>query len=91
MGTIVLLLSLLPGAHEATLKWNPSNQVVNYRVHRSTNAKGPFPIIAENIQVTHYTDKTVLAKHTYYYVVDARNPATGLVSAYSNEVKAVIP
>jgi fibronectin type 3 domain-containing protein len=91
MGAIVLLLVLLPGQHEAVLKWNPSDQVVNYRVHRSTSQNGPFPIIASGIKVTHWTDKTVQAGQTYYYVVDCRNPETNLVSTFSNEVKAVIP
>jgi hypothetical protein len=88
--TIVLLLTLLPGAHQAALKWNPSNQVVNYRVWRGKQHGGPYQEIASGIQVTHYTDKTVTAG-TYYWVVDARNPATGLISKFSNEVKAVVP
>jgi hypothetical protein len=93
---LCLLLALLsagapPVQHSAALKWNASNQVVRYRVHRSAKSGGPYTQIASGIQVTHWTDKSVAVGQTYYYVVDARNPATNLVSGFSNQAKAVIP
>ncbi len=80
-----------PLVHEAKLTWQQSNQVVLYRVHRGTKSGGPYTQIASGIQILTYTDTKVTAGHTYFYVVDARNPVTNLVSIYSNQVKAVIP
>ena len=77
--------------HSATLKWQASNQKVNYRVWRSTTLTGTYTEIKTNIQVLTYLDKTVTASQTYYYKVDCRNPTTNLVSGYSNIVKAVVP
>jgi hypothetical protein len=80
-----------PGVHKAVLNWGASNQHVNYRVHRGTKSGGPYTEIASGIKGLTYTDWAVVAGKTYFYVVDARNPDTNIVSKFSSQAKAVIP
>jgi fibronectin type 3 domain-containing protein len=60
-------------------------------VYRGTAQAGPFSEINTALDsTTNYTDYTVAAGTTYYYVTTEVN-AQGEESAYSNEVQAVIP
>jgi hypothetical protein len=84
-------LRVVPQGHKAVLKWHESDQVVNYRVHRGVKSGGPYSEIASGIKVLTYTDTSVVAGKTYYYVTNCRNPETGLVSGFSNEAKFITP
>ena len=68
-----------------------SANVKGYYVYRSNTSGGPYTKLATSLAAgTSYTDTAVQAGQTYYYIataVDNNNQE----SAYSTEVKAVIP
>src|SRR2546426_498037 len=75
-----------------TLSWNPSpSWPVSYNVYRGTQSGGPYQKLNSSpVSTTTYTDNSVLAGQTYFYVVtavDSRN----MESVHSNEVSATIP
>ena len=79
-------------AHSADLTWTASQDVViGYNIYRGSTKGGPYTKINTVLDATtSYTDNTVSAGATYYYVatsVDSNN----VESAYSNEVQVVIP
>lgn len=79
--------------HSVTLNWAPSTSsgVAGYYVYRGAQQGGPYSAINSAIDLaTTYSDNTVQAGQTYYYVVTAIDSA-GLQSGYSNQVQAVIP
>lgn len=80
------------GAHSADLTWlEGDSTVVGYNIYRGTTHGGPYKQINTALHSsTNYTDSTVLAGTTYYYVTTAVT-GTGHQSPYSNEAKAVIP
>jgi fibronectin type 3 domain-containing protein len=75
------------------LSWTASTTPnVTYNVYRATAATGPFttPLNSSPITGTTYTDTTVQAGQTYYYVATA--VANGIESADSSPpVPATIP
>jgi len=78
--------------HSVSLSWTASTStVIGYNVYRGAQSGGPYVVLnsAPNVGTT-YTDGTVQAGATYYYVVNAVD-ASGNVSAYSNQAQAVIP
>ena len=78
--------------HSVNLSWTASTStVVGYNVYRGTQSGGPYVVLnsAPNASTT-YTDATVQAGGTYYYVVNAVD-ASGNVSAYSKQAQAAIP
>jgi fibronectin type 3 domain-containing protein len=77
--------------HSVQLNWNASSSsgVSGYRVFRSTASGGYYGLVGSAPGLT-YTDQTVQSGATYYYVVAALNGA-GQQSAYSNQVRAVVP
>ncbi len=79
-------------SHQVYLSWGASpSAVVGYRVYRGTVSGGPSaPNTTAPIPALDFTDTTVVAGTTYYYVVTAID-ATGVESVYSNEVAAIIP
>jgi hypothetical protein len=79
-------------SHAADLTWTASTSVVvGYNVYRSTVSAGPFTkLTSSSVTATAYSDASVQAGLTYYYVVTAVN-SSNVESAYSNEVTAVIP
>jgi hypothetical protein len=81
-----------PPSHSAYLTWQETDpKVVGYNVYRSKIHGGPYQQINTALEAsTNYTDYTVVAGTTYYYVTTAVD-GTGHQSAYSNETKAVIP
>jgi hypothetical protein len=81
-----------PSAHSVDLSWAPgAENVVGYNVFRSTVQGGPYEQINTALEAsTSYTDSTVAAGTTYYYVTTEVN-AEGQESGYSNVAKAVIP
>ena len=79
-------------SHYVSLSWNAgAGKPVGYNMFRSTVSGGPYEMINTALEAsTNYTDSTVVAGTTYYYVATAVN-AGGEESAYSNVVEAVIP
>lgn len=79
-------------SHYVSLSWKAAGgNPVGYNLFRGTVSGGPYAMINTALEASsNYTDNTVVAGTTYYYVVSAVN-AQGEESAYSNIVKAVIP
>ena len=75
----------------ATLNWDASTSaVVGYNVYRATQAGGPYTKLNSSlIEPTSYTDSTVQADLTYFYVVTAVD-ANGVESVGSNEVQFAV-
>ena len=78
--------------HSVSLSWIPStSQVAGYNVYRGTQSGGPFatinPSVSANIA---YTDSSVQAGQTYYYMITAVNSG-GVKSGYSNEIQTSVP
>jgi hypothetical protein len=78
-------------SHTVTLNWTASTTPnVNYNVYRSGVSGGPYTkLTASPVNAVTYTDGTVFAGQTYYYVTTAIN--TGGESAYSNQATAAVP
>jgi hypothetical protein len=78
-------------AHSATLTWTASTSAVSgYNVYRGTVSGGPYTLVNTSlIAVETFTDTSVVAGETYYYVTTAVDGAGE--SVYSNQVAAVIP
>lgn len=81
-----------PAPHTVTLGWNDSGSGVSgYNVYRSGVSGGPYVMINTALDTTTaFVDGAVSAGQTYYYVTTAVN-SSGVESAYSNEVLAIIP
>ena len=79
-------------SHSADLTWQENDpSVVGYNVYRGTTHGGPYQQINTALDpATNYTDSTVAAGLTYYYVTTAVD-GSGRQSAYSNETAATIP
>jgi hypothetical protein len=76
-----------PPQHSVDLSWNASTSVVvGYNVYHGTTSGGPFGKINSALDAnTTYTDSTVQAGQTYYYVTTAVD-GNGNESTYSNTV-----
>jgi hypothetical protein len=78
-------------AHSVALSWKASTStVVGYNVYRGTQSGGPYLTVASANAGVSFTDGSVQAGQTYYYVVTAVD-ASGAESVHSNQVQAVIP
>lgn len=79
-------------AHSVDLSWVASTSTVTgYNVYRGGASGGPYSKVNSSLDSsTIYTDSSVVAGQTYFYVVAAVD-SSGTESAYSNEVQAVIP
>lgn len=78
--------------HSVALSWGASNsQVIGYRVYRSESSGSSYSALnGTAINALNYSDATVAAGTTYYYVVTAVDSA-GAESTHSNQATAVIP
>jgi fibronectin type 3 domain-containing protein len=81
-----------PVSHSVTVDLTPnSSNVSGYNIYRSSISNGPYTKLNSQLLLsTTYTDSTVIAGQTYYYVgtsVDSSGNETG----YSNQVSATIP
>jgi len=78
--------------HSVDLSWTPSTSaVVGYNIYRSGTSDGPYAKINPALNAAAaYTDNTVQAGVTYYYVTTAVD-ASGVESVYSNQAQAVVP
>lgn len=73
------------GTPAVTLEWDASTTSgVSYSVYRGTSAGGPYVLIASGVASTSYSDTTVHAGVTYFYVTRAVD-ATQTQSIDSNE------
>jgi len=79
-------------AHSATLSWTASTSTVSgYNVYRGSVSGGPYTLVNTSlITVLTFTDSSVVAGQTYFYVATAVD-GSGNESVYSNQVTAVIP
>ncbi len=78
--------------HSVSLSWTDTNSgIAGYNVYRGNAAGGPFTQINSGLDATPaYSDTSVTAGQTYYYVATAVNES-GAESAYSNEVEGAVP
>lgn len=91
--TIALTASALAVVveHSATLAWTSGDPTtVSYNVYRSAVSGSGYAKELTGASALTYTDSSVQAGSTYFYVVTAVN-AAGEESAYSNQVAAAIP
>jgi fibronectin type 3 domain-containing protein len=75
------------------LSWDASSStgITGYNLYRGSKTGGPYSKINSVLDAaTAYTDNSVTAGLTYYYVTTALDTA-GMESSYSNEVPATIP
>jgi hypothetical protein len=82
-----------PIAHSVALAWNASSSsgVIGYNVYRGTASGGPYTKLTPSaISETRYTDTSVEAGRTYYYVVTSVD-SDGLESSHSNQASAIVP
>jgi len=79
-------------SHSTSLTWTASTSVVvGYNVYRSTVSGGSYSKLTSSLTSgTSYSDTTVQAGLTYYYVVTAVT-SSNVESVHSNQATAVIP
>ena len=80
-------------SHTAILDWTASttNTVTGYNVYRGQTAGGPYTkLMTSPLNAETFTDSSVLAGQTYFYVVTAVD-ASGVESSFSSEVSGIIP
>jgi len=84
-----------PTSHYVVLSWAASatSGVIGYNMYRGTTSGGPYPTKLNSSPVTGttYTDETVQAGETYYYVATAIASDGVTESAYSDEASATVP
>jgi len=78
--------------YSVALTWDASTSPVSgYNVYRGAKSGGPYTKVNSALDPsTAYTDSTVSAGQTYYYVTTSVN-SSGQESTYSNQVQAIIP
>jgi Abnormal spindle-like microcephaly-assoc'd, ASPM-SPD-2-Hydin len=78
--------------HTVSLSWSPDiSAVAGYNVYRGTNSCGPYSKMNSVLDPsTTYTDGSAQSGQTYYYATTAVS-TSGMESAYSNQVQAMIP
>jgi hypothetical protein len=82
-----------PAAHSVGLSWDASTSasIAGYNVYRGGSQSGPYSRLNGSlVSGLTYTDGTVVAGDTYYYVTTAVD-SHGDESPHSNWAKAVIP
>jgi len=79
-------------SHSVALSWGAStSSVVGYYVFRGGTSGGPYSQVNSSaVTSLGYTDSSVTAGATYYYVVTSMD-SSGVQSVYSNQVSATIP
>jgi hypothetical protein len=79
-------------SHSVAITWTASTSVVTgYNEYRSSVSGGPYSKLnASPVAGTSYTDTTVQASQTYFYVVTSVD-SNGTESAFSSEVSANVP
>jgi hypothetical protein len=91
--TVETLSGTGTNAHYVSLSWaaSTSTNISGYNVYRSSTSGGPYTKVNGSlITSTSYTDTTVQAGQTYYYVATAVN-SSNIESSYSNQAQATVP
>jgi len=77
--------------HSVALSWSAIAAAAGYNVYRGSVTGGPYSKLTSSPEAaTSYSDTSVLAGQTYFYVTTAVD-SSGTESDYSNEVQAVVP
>lgn len=78
--------------HIVNLSWAASTSTVTgYNVYRSSTSGGPYTKLnSTSVPGTSFTDESVQAGQTYFYVTTAVN-SSNQESVYSNQASAVVP
>ncbi|WP_367873441.1 autotransporter-associated beta strand repeat-containing protein [Luteolibacter sp. Populi] len=79
-------LAAVAGAGQVSLTWSPTGNATGYNLKRSTQAGGPYTVIAANVPGPGHADTGLMNGTRYYYVVSAlysgaESPDSGEVSA----------
>ena len=80
-------------AHYVSLTWTASvsSNIAGYKIYRATVSGGPYTLLNSTpVTGTSYTDSSVTAGQTYYYVTTAVDISNN-ESAYSAQAVAAIP
>jgi fibronectin type 3 domain-containing protein len=77
----VLLVQATSVSNSVNLTWNSFPGATSYSVERSATAGGPYTQIATDLTETSYTDMSVAANTTYYYIVKAKLSGTETVTS----------
>ena len=74
------------------LQWTASNSpVIGYNAYRGTVSGGPYTKLTSSPAAqSSYTDQSVQASNTYFYVVTAVG-TNDVESGYSSQVEAIVP
>jgi hypothetical protein len=91
--TVSSLSGMGVNQHTVTLTWvaSTSPNITGYDVYRGDASGGPYTKLDSSpVTGTAYTDTTVEAGQTYYYVTTAVN-SQGVQSSDSNQATAVVP
>jgi P pilus assembly chaperone PapD len=85
-------LGAAPASYSVTLSWTPSSSSFEgFNVYRGSVSGGPYAKVnSALVSTASYSDTSVAAGQTYYYVVTEVNSA-GVESSYSSPVGATIP
>jgi hypothetical protein len=81
-----------PVSHSVALTWSPSvSTVIGYNAYSSQISGGPYTkMTGAPVSTTSYTDTSVQAGQTYYFVVTSVD-SNNLESAFSAEASALVP
>jgi hypothetical protein len=91
--TVALSGTGIAATYRVAIAWaaSSSSGVMGYNVYRSTISGSSYALLNSSpLGGTSYTDSTVTAGNTYYYVTTAVS-SSGEQSGYSNQATAVIP
>jgi len=83
---------IAPLSHAVTLSWTESSSgTTGFNIYRATVSGGPYTRLNSSLSTgSSYTDSSVSAGSTYFYVTTALN-SSGVESKYSNEARAAVP
>ena len=84
--------TVAPSGHSVAVTWTASSSpgVANYNVYRSTTTGGPYTRVGSEVSGTSFSDTSVKAGTTYFYVVTSVT-SSGVESAISSEIKSTVP
>lgn len=74
------------GNAQVALSWTAPSGATSYNIKRANSSRSAYNVIATNVLTPSYTDTGLTNGNTYYYEVQAANPAG--VSAYSKSASA---
>ena len=91
LGALTLWSYSYASKTNVTFRWKASSSPnVIYNIYRSQRSGGPYMLMGHSFG-TSFTDASVSAGRTYYYVVSAVDPKRGMESAKSNEISLTVP